>query len=114
MRILVVGAGRIGVRVLQQLRKNPDITIITLDPREKPFAITEGILSSVDIDEPLTPLSLDYVLEETRPDLILLTTTTEDMGLGKAPGLDILAGALRDELAAIAKVPVVEVARTGV
>ncbi len=114
MRILVVGAGRIGGRVIQQLQKNPDITIITLDPREKPAAITKGIISNVDIDEPLTPLSLDHVLEISRPDVILLTTTTEDMGLGKAPGLDILVGALREELAAIAKVPVIEVARTGV
>lgn len=36
---------------------------------------------------------------------------TEDLGLGKAPGGDILADALRDELAAIARVPVIEVER---
>jgi hypothetical protein len=36
---------------------------------------------------------------------------TEDMGLGKSPGVDILADALRDELVAVAKVPVIEVAR---
>ena len=43
---------------------------------------------------------------------MLLTTTTEDLSLGKAPGIDILAGALRDELAAITDVPVIAVART--
>lgn len=114
MRILVVGAGRIGARVLKQLWKNPALTIITLDPRPRPFAIATGLIPGVDIDEPLTPLNLKEIIAAHQPDLILLTMTTEDMGLGKAPGLDILTGALRDELAAVASVPVIEVDRRGV
>ena len=113
MRILVVGAGRIGARVLQQLQKNPRLTIITLDPRPEPHAVEKGIIDAVDIAESLTPLTLDLVLEQARPDLILLTMTTEDMALGKAPGLDILAEALKEELAQLADAPVVEVARKG-
>ena len=112
MRILVVGAGRTGARVLQQLQKNPNLTMLTVDPREEPYAVQQGIIAAVDISETLTPLTLDYVLERAQPDLVLLTTTTEDMSLGKAPGIDILAGALREELAAIADVPVIAVART--
>ncbi|UCC85748.1 MAG: hypothetical protein JSV81_12885 [Anaerolineales bacterium] len=113
MRVLVIGAGRTGAQVLRQLQKNPDLTVLTVDPREKPYAVQQGIIAGIDIHEALTPLTLEYVLERTRPDLALLTTTTEDLGLGKAPGMDILAGALREELAAIAEVPVISVARTG-
>jgi hypothetical protein len=75
--------------------------------------IREGIVDSVDFVEALTPLTLDYILDTAEPDLILLTTTTEDMGLGTAPGMDVLADALRQELAAVAKVPVIEVTRGG-
>ena len=32
MRILVVGAGRTGARVSEQLKKNPDIEIVTAAP----------------------------------------------------------------------------------
>lgn len=112
MRILVIGAGRAGTRVLRQLQKNPGLILLTADPRKDPYAVQQGIIAAVDISEALTPLTLDYVLEQAQPDLVLLTTTTEDLGLGKAPGIDILAGALREELAAIADVPVIAVART--
>lgn len=114
MRILVVGAGRIGARALRQLQKNAALTVITLDPRPEPFAVREGIIDQIDITEALTPLTLEHVLEQARPDLVLLTTTTEDLGLGRAPGLDILADALRKEVARLADVPVIEVARTGI
>jgi 2-polyprenyl-6-methoxyphenol hydroxylase-like FAD-dependent oxidoreductase len=111
MRVLVVGAGRSGARVLRQLHKNPNLTVLTLDPQEKPYAVREGIVAAIDICEALTPLTLDYVLAQAQPDLILLTTSTEDLGLGPAPGMDILVGALREELAAISEVPLIEVAR---
>lgn len=113
MRVLVVGAGLNGAKVIRQLMKNPAITIITSDPREDPYALEEGLIEAVDIQEALTPLTLDYVLRQAKADLILLTTSTEDLGLGRAPGIDILAGSLRDELAAIASAPVIEVARSG-
>jgi 3-hydroxyacyl-CoA dehydrogenase len=113
MRILVVGAGRIGARVLQQLQKNRRLAVVTLDPRPEPFAVSEGIIDGVDIAEALTPLTLELVLEQAQPDLILLTMTTEDLALGKAPGLDILTEALKEELAQLSDAPVVEVARKG-
>ena len=113
MRILVVGAGRIGARVLRQLKKNEALTVITLDPRPEPYALQRGLIEQVDIREGFTPLTLEYVYEQAQPDLVLITMTTEDMGLGRAPGLDILAGALKEELAQLSDVPVIEVARTG-
>jgi ketopantoate reductase len=112
MRILVVGAGRVGARVLRQLQKNPELTIITVDPGEAPYAVEEGIIAKVDIRESLTPLTMDHVLTQAQPDLVLLTRTSEDLGLGKAPGTDILTEALQEELAAISQVPVIEVKRS--
>ncbi len=50
-------------------------------------------------------------MQQARPDLVLLAMQPEDMGLGKVAGIDILAEALREEIAALANVPVVEVAR---
>ena len=112
MNILMVGAGRVGASVLEQLRKNPDLIVVTVDPRERPYAVQQGLIERVDIQEAFTPLTMAYVLEQARPDLILMTATTEDMGLGKAPGVDILTVALREEMAAICDLPVIKVART--
>lgn len=70
----------------------------------------ESIIEALDTAEALTP---ELVLEQAQPDLILLTMTTEDLALGKAPGLDILAEALKEELAQLSDVPIVEVARKG-
>lgn len=112
MRVLVVGAGRAGAVVIRQLRKNPDLEVMTVDPRPRPFAVEEGLIDSVDVEETLTPLTLEYVLERSDPDLILLTTDAEDLALGHAPGVDVLHQSLREELAAISPVPVLIVSRS--
>lgn len=111
MRILVIGAGRTGTGVLRQLRKNPAITIVTADPRTEVHAVEEGVIEAVDIAEVLTPITLEAILEQAQPDLVLLALPPEDMGLGRAAGIGILADALNDEIAALARVPVIEVAR---
>lgn len=110
--ILVVGAGATGTQVLRQLSKNPKLTVLTLDSRENPRAVEQGLIENVDFQESLNPLTLDHVLEKARPDLILLTNIGEDMGLGQAAGLEMLSDALRDEIATISDVPVIEVARS--
>ncbi len=113
MRVLVVGAGRTGARVIRQLKKNPELEIIVVDPRAEPFAVEQGLIASVDIHEAFTPLTVDYVLEKARPELVLLAMATEDLGLGDAPGMDILAEALRQEVSSASTVPMIEVARFG-
>lgn len=113
MRVLVVGVGRTGARVIKQLRKNPDIEIITADPRADAHAVEKGLIERVDILEGFTPLTVDYVIEKAKPDLILLATATEDLGLGDAPGIDILADALRKEVASASDIPLIQVARYG-
>jgi nucleoside-diphosphate-sugar epimerase len=111
MRILVVGAGQLGARVLEQLKKNPRLTVLTLDPRENPYALEQGIIAAVDFRESLTPLNLKYILERAQPDLILLARATEDLGLGNVSGMDVLAESLGQELAAICEIPMIKVAR---
>jgi dTDP-4-dehydrorhamnose reductase len=111
MKILVIGAGRTGAKVLRQLKKNPAIEVMTADPRREHFAVEEGIIERVDIHEALTPLTLETVLEQANPDLVLLAMATEDLGLGKAPGMEILADSLKEELSSLSRVPVIEVAR---
>ena len=110
MTILVVGAGKTGTEVLRQLLKSPKLRILTLDPRDNPYAVRQGIIANVDSKEVLTPLTIDDIIKEARPDLILLANTAEDMGIGTAAGMDMFSEALRDELATISDIPVVEVA----
>ena len=112
MTVLVVGVGKSGAEVLRQLLKNPALRIVTLDPRDNPYAIQEGILERVDFKEALAPVSIDSIIKLSKPDLVLLTTSPQDMGLGEATGMDILSAALHDELATIADVPVIKVARS--
>ena len=114
MRILVVGAGRTGSMVLRQLLKNSRLKVLTLDPRENPRAVKEKIIPAVDFKEALTPLTLEHVLKESKPDLILLAMTSEDFGMGQGVGMDMLISALRDEVATMSDVPVIEVARSAV
>lgn len=111
MRILVVGAGQAGAQVLRQLQKNPSLTIITCSPHKEPYAVQEGVISKVDIQETLTPLTLGYVLAQSKPELILLTSSSEDFRLGTAPGVDVMVDSLKRELASISNVPLIEVAR---
>lgn len=111
MRILVVGAGHTGARVIRQLKKNPKVDFITVDPRPDSVAVEEGLIETVDIQEGFTPLTINYVLEQAKPDLILLAMATEDLGLGDVPGVEILADALREELASASDIPLIVVAR---
>ena len=112
LRLLVVGAGRIGASVLLQLRKNHALRVYTVDPRETPFAIEEGIIISVDYQRELTPKDLEPVIEEVEPDLVLVTTSRDDIGRSGVPGLEVLVEALRQELEATSKVPIIAVSRT--
>ena len=113
LRLLVVGAGRVGARVLLQLRKNPALLVFTVDPRETPFAVEEGIITSVDYLRDLTPKDLEPVIEEVRPELVLVTTSRDDIAMSSVPGLEVLVEALRQELEASSKVPIIAISRTG-
>ena len=100
--------------MLKQLRKNPDLTVVTVDPREKPFAVAEGVIPFVDYDAELTPMELEPVIEAVKPDLVLVTTSGEDIGRSGIPGLEVLVEALWGELESTAKVPVIAVDRSSI
>lgn len=112
LNVLVVGAGRIGARVLLQLRKNSSLTVVTVDPREEPFSVEEGIIASVDYHSELTPANLEPIIKEVSPDLVLVTTSRDDIGRSGVPGLPVLVEALIQELEATANVPIIAVSRT--
>lgn len=111
MRILVIGAGATGAAVIKQLRKNPELTVVTADPRPNPAAVAQGVIENVDIREPLTPFNLDAILAQAQPDLVLLTRAPEDLGLGDAPGMDLFSESLGEELEAISTAPLIRVER---
>ena len=113
MRVLVVGAGMVGARVLIQLKKNPRIEVVTVDPRDRPYAVEQGIIMDVDYHAELNTVELKETLSKVRPDLVLVTTSKEDMARTGVSGLEVLVTALRNELEATAEVPIIAVARIG-
>ena len=112
MRILVIGAGHTGARVLRQLQKNPALTVLVADAQERPYAVEQGLIEAVDYRETFTPFTLDSLLAKAQPDLVLLTRAPRDLGLGTAPGMGLFADSLREELASMSKAPMIEVAQT--
>lgn len=113
MRVLVVGAGVVGARVLRQLKKNPRIEVVTVDPRDRPYAVEQGIIEDVDYHAELNTVELKETLRKVRPDLVLVTTSKEDMARTGVSGLEVLVTALRNEFEATAEVPIIAVARIG-
>jgi hypothetical protein len=109
--ILVIGAGNVGAKVLLQLKKNPKIEVKTVDSRETPFAVEEGIIDSVDYIAELTPIELKPLIESIAPDIVLVTTSREDISRSNVPGLEILVDSLRQELELTADVPIIAVKR---
>jgi hypothetical protein len=73
--------------------------------------VKHGVIADVDIHDPLTPFNLEHIIAQIQPDLVLLTGTQEDLGMGAAPGLDLFSDQLREELAALSSVPMMQVVR---
>jgi hypothetical protein len=109
--ILVIGAGKVGAKVLLQLKKNPKLEVITVDSREIPFAVKEGIIDSVDYILKLTPIELKPLIESIAPDIVLVTTSRDDISRSNVPGLEILVDSLRQELEFTADAPIIAVNR---
>ena len=109
--ILVIGAGKVGAKVLLQLKKNPKIEVKTVDSREIPFAVEEGIIESVDYIAEITAIELKPLIESIAPDIVLVTTSREDISRSNVPGLEILVDSLRQELELTVDVPIIAVNR---
>jgi ketopantoate reductase len=113
MRVLVIGAGMVGARVLTQLKKNTRLEVVTVDPRERPYAVEQGVIEGVDYHVDLNTIEVMETVNKVRPDLVLVTTSKEDIARAGVSGLEVLATGLRNELEATAEVPVIAVARIG-
>ena len=111
MNVLVIGAGRVGAKVIAQLKKNKRIRVSVVDPREAPQAVSDGVIEKVDFRYELNPGELLGVIGEVKPDLVLVTTSREDVARMGVPGVELLVEALRAELEVSAEVPIVAVSR---
>ena len=78
MKVMVIGAGTIGTEIIKQMYKNPGIEVVVVDPREKPKAVTEGIIQKVDIQKHATPLNFEEIVEKANPELVIIARTIED------------------------------------
>lgn len=85
MRVLVIGAGRLGMQTIRQLKKNPRTEIVVADPHDRPDAVAEGVIEKVDVKAHVTPLNFADVLRAVEPDLVLLARTVEDWGKADTP-----------------------------
>jgi saccharopine dehydrogenase-like NADP-dependent oxidoreductase len=105
MRIWLIGAGRIGVTVLSQLRKNPDITVIVSDPSLQPLAVQSGLIEKVDYVANVTPVNVNELAKRIRPDLILISTLDGEHSLGRLEGGRALVDALNYEITTASDFP---------
>jgi dTDP-4-dehydrorhamnose reductase len=93
LRVLVVGAGKLGIQTIRQLRKNEEIEIVVADPREKPEAVQEGVIDMVDVRIHVTAMNFEEVLKAVKPDLVLLARTVHDWDKTETPmGMQYVLG----------------------
>lgn len=111
MKILVVGAGKVGSKVIKQLRKKASIDIYTVDPRENPEALEQGIIEKIDYAVELVPGEIIKILDGLKPDLVLVTTSKKDISKADVEGMELLVESLDNELEATSEYPIVSVSR---
>ena len=93
LRVLVVGAGRLGAQVIEQLRKNPGIEVVVADPHEKPEALASGVIDKVDLRVHMTALNCAEVVEAVKPDIVFLARTLDDWEKADTPmGTQLVMG----------------------
>ncbi|MGD9962352.1 MAG: hypothetical protein AB7S97_00405 [Thermoplasmata archaeon] len=85
MRVLVIGAGRLGIQAIRQLMKNPDMEIVVADPHERPEAVEEKVIDHVDVKAHVTALNFADVVKAVQPDLVVLARTLDDWEKGDTP-----------------------------
>ena len=97
MRILVIGAERLGAKVIGQLSKIDGVEILVAERRERPVAVEEGIIDKVNVVAHVTAMNFEDILEETAPDLVVLARTVQDWDKAETPmGSEYVAGMERE------------------
>lgn len=67
----------------------------------------------MDYQVDLNTVEIKETLSKVRPDLVLVTTSKEDIARAGVSGLDVLVTRQSNELEATAEVPIIAVARIG-
>jgi len=97
MRVLVIGAERLGIRVINQLKKIKDVEVLVAERQERPLAVEEGVIDKVDILIHVTAMNFEDVVAETNPDLVILARTVQDWDKAETPmGSEYVEGMERE------------------
>ena len=64
------------------------------------------MIEKIDLNMRLTSLNFEKVVKKIKPDLVILTSTREDMALERVTSGEIVIAELKAEMASISKVPV--------
>ncbi|UCE81075.1 MAG: hypothetical protein JSV94_01175 [Methanobacteriota archaeon] len=97
MRVLVIGAERLGMLVIRQLSKIEGIEMLVAERRERPLAVEEGVIDKVDVVAHVTAMNFGDVIEKTAPDLVVLARTVQDWDKAETPmGSEYVAGMERE------------------
>ncbi len=105
MRIWLIGADQAGSEALQQLQKNPAITVIVSDAGDKPKAVSDHVIDKVDMVEHVTPVNINQLARRIRPDLILIDAGAAKRAMGSVSSGHVFAEAMQSEIAATSELP---------
>jgi FlaA1/EpsC-like NDP-sugar epimerase len=105
MRIWLIGADQAGSEALQQLQKNPSITVIVSDASDRPKAVSDRVIAKVDMVENVTPMNINQLARRIRPDLILIDAGAANRAMRGVSGGQFFAQALQSEITAISEFP---------
>lgn len=97
MRVLVIGAEKLGAQVIKQLKKMPGVEVFVAERRENPVAVQCGAVDKVDVVAHVTSMNFEEVLEQTKPDFVILARTVQDWDKAETPmGSEYVAGMERE------------------
>ena len=104
MRIWLIGADESGTEALRQFKKNPAISVVVSDARDRPQAVTQRVIERVDYVEQVTSVNINQLARRVRPDLILIDAGAARKAMGNVGG-HYFAEALHAEMAAASEFP---------
>lgn len=107
MRVWVIGADQRGSEVLRQLKKNENIDVFVTDSKERPRAVSDGVINKVDQVEVVTPVNVNTLARRIRPDLIIIDPAADQRNLGHVTGGPTFAASLTTEIANASEYPCV-------
>ncbi|UCE90777.1 MAG: hypothetical protein JSV90_04910 [Methanobacteriota archaeon] len=97
MRVLVIGAEKLGAQVIGQLKKIPGVEIVVAERRDRPEAVLNGMIEKVDVVSHVTAMNFGDVLAQTEPDFVVVARTVQDWEKSDTPmGPEYVCGMERE------------------